>query len=579
MKKTLIFLFCLALPVVPGSAILSAQEYNSTQVSISKDKVRANGNIYYAHSVLERQTLYSISKAYGVSVEEIYAANPGLEQTGLQKGSVILIPTVSASQAEEEAKEESGMVSADEVARQESSRKGTRKSRAGSEDRVTDEYIVHTVKWYEDLDDIARRYEVSADLIMEYNKLRTTKLRKGMKIKIPIEAHEEGQAAAQERERALQEQAAREKSEEIARQREEENASVSWEVFGRKDQVSVAVVLPFEAGGNADDGCLDFYSGLLLAVRDIGNAGTQVDLKVYDCSKGMVTADRLDGVDLVIGPVSEEDLERVLKEAPSGTCVVSPLDQKAAGLDSLYMNFVQAPTPSDIQYQDVVDWVSEDSSAGDNIVVISEKSSRKIPSTQLFSSIIETSGLQYKNFSYSLLEGRNIYNSMAAALVPDVPNRIIINSENEAFVTDVVRNLGVAAFNKFDIAVYGPSKLHSFTSLDTESLHNLYLHVSLSYYVDYDSQAVKDFLYSYRALYNSEPSQFSFQGYDVARYFIGLTARHGNRWLRKMSDHRDVPGKMLQVDFVLNKRPGGGWHNEGIRRIVYGEDYEIKLQK
>lgn len=558
-----------------GSISMMAQDgYAPTEVTISKDKVRSNGNIYYAHSVLERQTLFSISKAYGVSVEEIYAANPGLEQTGLQKGSVILIPTVS-SQVKEEPKDEVKMVGADEVAEQEQSRKGAKKSKAGSEDRVTEEYIVHTVKWYEDLDDIALKYEVSADLIMEYNKLKSPKLKSKMKLKIPIAAVEEAKEAAQEREKARQE---REKAEEQARV-EEENAVVDWEVFGRKDEVTVAVVLPFNAGGNADGGYLDFYSGLLLAVKDLGDAGTGIDLRVYDCGKNPVSDQELYDVDLVIGPVFKEDLDRVLRNAPSGTCVVSPLDQKAAVLDSAYINFVQAPTPSEIQYHDVVDWVDEDFKPGDNVVVISEKSSRKIASAQLFGSIIEASGLQYKNFSYSLLEGRNIYDSMAAAMQAEVTNRIIINSENEAFVADVVRNLNVIAFNKFDVVAYGPSKLHSFTSLDTESLHNLNLHVSLSYYVDYESEAVKDFLYRYRALYNSEPSQFSYQGYDVARYFIGLTARHGNKWLRKMSDHRDVSGKMLQVDFVLNKLPDGGWHNEGIRRIVYSEDYEITLRK
>lgn len=572
--KTRLLLICAVALLVGGSLSLMAQNaYTPTEVSISKDKVRSNGNIYYAHSVLERQTLFSISKAYGVSVEEIYAANPGLEKTGLQKGSVILIPTVS-SQSKEEA-EEVKTVSAEEVAAQEESRKGAKKSKAGTGDRVTDEYIIHTVKWYEDLDDIALKYEVSADLIMEYNKLKSPKLKSKMKLKIPLAAVEEAKVAAQEREKAQEEK--RQAEEQI--RTDQENARVDWEVFGRKDEVTVAVVLPFGASSNADGGYLDFYSGLLLAVKDLGDAGTGINLRVYDSARQTVSDQELYDVDLVIGPVSAEDIESTLRDVPSGVCVVSPLDQKAAGLDSTYVNFVQAPTPPEIQYHDVVDWVDEESKIGDNVVVISEKSSRKIAAAQAFEEIIQESGLQYSSFSYSLLEGRNIYNSMVAVMRPEVTNRVIINSENEAFVADVVRNLGVIVFNKFDVVLYGSSKLHSFTSPDTENLHNLNLHVSLSYYVDYESEAVKDFLYRYRALYNSEPSQFSYQGYDVAKYFIELTARHGNRWLRKMSDHRDVPGKMLQVDFVLNKRPEGGWHNEGIRRIVYGEDYEIKLQK
>ena len=60
------------------------QGYVPTPVTVSKEKVKINGKTFYSHVVLEKQTLYSISKAYQVSVDDIYAANPTLHQTGLQ---------------------------------------------------------------------------------------------------------------------------------------------------------------------------------------------------------------------------------------------------------------------------------------------------------------------------------------------------------------------------------------------------------------------------------------------------------------------------------------------------------------
>ena len=65
---------------IPAAA--SAQEYESTPVTISKDKVRVDGKICYSHVVLERQTLFSISKAYNVSIDEIYRYNPSVKETG-----------------------------------------------------------------------------------------------------------------------------------------------------------------------------------------------------------------------------------------------------------------------------------------------------------------------------------------------------------------------------------------------------------------------------------------------------------------------------------------------------------------
>ena len=71
-----------------------AQEYESTPVTISREKVKINGQVCYSHIVLERQTLYSISKAYNVTIDDIYRYNPTVKEKGLQKNSILIIPAV-----------------------------------------------------------------------------------------------------------------------------------------------------------------------------------------------------------------------------------------------------------------------------------------------------------------------------------------------------------------------------------------------------------------------------------------------------------------------------------------------------
>ena len=46
------------------------------------------------HEVKKKETMYSISKMYGITVEELVQANPGMEKPDykLKKGSVIVIP-------------------------------------------------------------------------------------------------------------------------------------------------------------------------------------------------------------------------------------------------------------------------------------------------------------------------------------------------------------------------------------------------------------------------------------------------------------------------------------------------------
>jgi len=71
-----------------------AQDYRTPEVRISQDRVSVDGKLFYAHVVTEKQTLYSISKAYNVALSDIYEANKNLnlETEGLKSGQVLLIP-------------------------------------------------------------------------------------------------------------------------------------------------------------------------------------------------------------------------------------------------------------------------------------------------------------------------------------------------------------------------------------------------------------------------------------------------------------------------------------------------------
>jgi hypothetical protein len=84
---------------------------------------------------------------------------------------------------------------------------------------------------------------------------------------------------------------------------------------------------------------------------------------------------------------------------------------------------------------------------------------------------------------------------------------------------------------------------------------------------------VKDFLLKYRALFNTEPSQFAFQGYDIASYFINLCSRYGDRWPEMVGN---APQAMLQSTFRCRKtNEDSGYINNGIRRIVYDEGWSV----
>lgn len=533
---------------IPAAA--SAQEYESTPVTISKDKVRVDGKICYSHVVLERQTLFSISKAYNVSIDEIYRYNPSVKEEGLKKNSILIIPvqdtqTVTASEKAAETAPET--------------------KPAAPEAQKTER--IHVVKWFEDLDVIAEKYGVSVEAIMKANGLKGRKLSKKQKLVIPFTSEiddvvEEAAAAETETDEVQEEVPA-----------EKEKADFGW-LFPNRE-VSVSLLLPLKAtGSSSSQNNMDFYSGVLLATYDLAEEGVKTELSVYDVADGNfpVTKERLESSDLVIGPISSGDLGRVFNTAPGAKAVISPLDPRAESLVATHGNMIQAPVPHKLQYEDLAAWIKEDKKYTDRVIVITEKGARANEAVSLMTAAIDSTGISYSPFSYSILEGRNVTDPLTRLMTENGTNRVLIASESEAFVNDVVRNLNLLIHKKLDIVLYAPSKIRSFETIEVENFHNTKLHVSLGYYIDYSDKKVMDFIMKYRALYNAEPSQFAFQGYDITNYFIRLFSRYGDRWPSKI-DSEEM--SMLQSTFKCSRKEDQGYINTGVRRIVYGNDWSV----
>jgi hypothetical protein len=102
------------------------------------------------------------------------------------------------------------------------------------------------------------------------------------------------------------------------------------------------------------------------------------------------------------------------------------------------------------------------------------------------------------------------------------------------------------------------------------------LHLALQYYVDYGDLEVKRFLAKYRALFGTEPTPYSFQAYDLGKFFTEQIALYGKsiyEFAGKEYTHR-----LLQSDFKLQRgSDANGLSNFGTRIIVYRPDFSIEL--
>ena len=88
-------LFCMAVLVFPAS--LEAQ--GPVPVTVSKEKIVVEGKVYYMHQVLKGQTLYSIARAYSISVDQLTREN-AITDNSIRDGQVLRIPAAAVAQGQ-----------------------------------------------------------------------------------------------------------------------------------------------------------------------------------------------------------------------------------------------------------------------------------------------------------------------------------------------------------------------------------------------------------------------------------------------------------------------------------------------
>ena len=481
MKRLLSILFLAA-----SLLSASAQNYVVPEIKVSQDKVRVNGQTYYAHVVTEKQTLFSIAKVYGVPLQDIYDANRGLnlEKEGLKTGQIILIPT--------EKKEET-------PAKAEPMPEPKPEPKAEPQPEVVNDSRAVFPGTNE---------EFSLDI---------------------------------------------------------------------PETINIALILPFSSAGKSRDNCLDFYCGALLAARQAGKSGKSLSVTAIDCKNpgSSLSYSSLEGFDVIIGPTDTADTKKILKHLPQDKYLVSPLEPRNAVFAKDW-RLVQAPSPVSAQNEEAARWALSEMAPGDSLILIQEKDRPLSPAGEALVGVLRASEKRFHTISYALLQGLEIQTAfMAHAAAEGHTTRYLIASEDESFINDAIRNVNLMLYKHYAVALYAPSRVSRFSTIEPENLHNVNTHLCATYFTDYSNDECKKFVLAYRALFNSEPGQFALHGYDVMNYFTGICSTYGRQWAKKLCDY---PASGLQTSFRFKPFDGAGQVNTSVIRVIYTPDFKLIIQ-
>lgn len=588
-----LLLFC----ILSMAAGMQAQEHT---VKKSSDIVVIRGKSFYLHTVEAGQTLFSISKAYGVDVEELKKLNDKNDNT-LSLYEVLRIPYVEPFV------------------------------------QIDKNFYYHKVQKGETIYSISRMFDIKPRRIFKFNDKygQNEPLAVGAVIRLPLNEIDRTVIARLEKDATTVKpedkmpvvvKGAEENKDKQVKPEEGKKVLLPGEpdkkagepqkdvlVVGSGDDsaqdmppfiqdvvilgepyVKVALMLPFYAHeyptvsdtlntpvytslSSRSEQFVYFYEGILLAVDSLKNCGYKIDLRVYDTEKN---PDRIYPVvqelnnwkpDLIIGPVYGSVSRAVIENLENKNIpVIYPLSARSENLGQ-YPNFIQVNTSFPSLANKMSEWIAAQA-ANANVVYIDLPGNNNEEDKRLFAQKMrQLDNVQFFEWDF---EGSPLAD-LKLLLLPDRENILILPTIREAEVSKVLPSLGVFA-DGYQVTVVGFPEWQTFTSVDHEAYFKLNTKIFTYSYVDNHSQAAHDFATKFRNYFYTEPNNLAFKAYDMGLYFISLAAKYRDRTLEAIEYYRQ-DGEFSRFGFS-RIYDGQGKENQALYIVNFGSDYQLKLE-
>ncbi|MFW5774397.1 MAG: hypothetical protein ACOCWD_06925, partial [Tangfeifania sp.] len=151
-------------------------------------------------------------------------------------------------------------------------------------------------------------------------------------------------------------------------------------------------------------------------------------------------------------------------------------------------------------------------------------------------------------------------------------NVVFVPSLNEGELSVALSNINNLA-NDYSITLIGFNRYEQFSSIDLEYYFNLKLHYIDPYYIDYNDPVTIEFIAKFKDNFYTEPTNFGFQGYDVAFYFLNAIYNYGKDFEGCLPYN---PADLIQGNYRFEKVSSfGGYMNEGVSVISYQRGYDV----
>lgn len=476
-----------------------------------------------------KETLFGISRKFGITVEELKMANGGLKD-GLKIGMRLVIPEPTITQAK---------------------------------DSVN--YVVHTVVKDDTPYNLSKRYEVSQQDLIRLNPHLKEGLKLGMMLKIkPRELN----VVEEQFEDTFIEELNFDKRIDIALmlpyQLNKLNDSIVAETLGRTRATTLSIAT-------------DFHLGASLAIDSLRAKGLIINVKYFDTQnsnyklQSIVRQNDFSKTDVIIGPLFFDKAHWLSKN--SGAMVVAPIFSKKQEVLSASNNLIKSIPDAAAHEKKLVDYL-EETYQGENVVVINDEKAenqsklwRIVNKIKNFDSIQNISVIKSKDgfIANEIFEQK--LDSMAS-------NWVVIITDDNVTTSAAVNNLKGFA-ERIDMDLFALKKGENFDKIDNNFLGKLNFVFPTTEFINLNEQSVRNFYSAYESKNYALPTKYAIRGFDLT-YDILVRIATG-----KSLDRGLKAGKSSRVAsiFEYDKKPFGSIGNSGLILIQYKPDLTFEILK
>jgi len=465
--------------------------------------------------VKAKETKYSISRQFGITIEYLEQLNPKIAEQGLQIDDVILVPKEVVETSDED-------------------------------------FTVHKVEKLETMFSLTNMYGISSEELIEANPELADGVKEGMLLKIPNRVKTD-----------------KDWFEDLVDPDKRLKIAMMMPFKASRDSLDF----------NNDrllNITSDFYFGAMVALDSLKKQGLSVHTVIYDTENDARVSDRLSRrpemrqYDAVIGPLFLSNLQRVSNNLKSSDpLLISPISSKDHSMID-NMNLVQDKASIDQLTDEMLEYIKK-THENQNLIILKNTTDK---SEHIYERIRNDIDQLADGEEVIVMEPKDgyidpeLFRVFRDTLDRGIVNWFLVTDDEPAFLGDVFNNLGV--FPEVDsLVVFGFEKSRNHEKIDNNFLSRVHFHYPTPVFVDMKSEGYKSFESMYRRKYKALPTDYSIEGFDVT-YDLLMRLAYNSDLISQGKSQR------LSTRYNYIENTSGSILNNGIYLVRY-DGLELKV--